>query len=88
MEINGPKQPNSIRPIAADQPDVRPNRERAAGIPDISTSTQTAAVLEALADSTSNIRENLVQEIRLKVAAGEYLQSKAVYETADAILNL
>ena len=36
----------------------------------------------------SDVRETLVQEIKLKLQAGEYATQKAIYDTADAILNL
>ena len=44
--------------------------------------------LLSLVSDTSEVRDNLVQEIKLKLQTGEYLTHKAAVETADAILNL
>jgi anti-sigma28 factor (negative regulator of flagellin synthesis) len=54
------------------------------------TSIETSSVesLYALMGNTAEVRDSLVQEIKLKVEAGEYLTQKAAVETADAILNL
>ena len=38
--------------------------------------------------NVSEVRDALVQEIKVKYQAGEYLTQKAAVETADAILNL
>lgn len=88
MEIHGSNQPKPIRPVPPSKSGIQAGQSGGASTPAQADVTQASAVLQALADSTSNVRNDLVQEIKLKVVAGEYLQSKAIYDTADAILNL
>ncbi len=53
-----------------------------------SIETNSIESLTSLLEGGAEVRESLVQEIKLKVQAGEYLTQKAAVETADAILNL
>lgn len=55
-----------------------------------STSIETGSIeaLSSLLENGSQVRESLVQEIKLKIQVGEYLTQKSAVETADAILNL
>ena len=64
--------------------------QRASGTEGASTSIETNSIadLTALLEGGSDVRESLVQEIKLKIQVGEYLTQKAAVDTADAILNL
>ena len=55
-----------------------------------STSIDTSSIesLTALLEGGAEVRESLVQEIKLKIQVGEYLTQKSAVDTADAILNL
>lgn len=83
---------HSLRPKI--QPNSTPPKPEKSGnggsapIKQASVNTQSTENLLATIGDVSEIRETLVQEIKLKLQAGEYLTQKAAVETADAILNL
>ncbi len=60
------------------------------GLEGTSASIETNSIesLTALLSGGAEVRESLVQEIKLKIQVGEYLTQKAAVDTADAILNL
>ena len=64
--------------------------QRASGPHEASTSIDTNSIeaLNTLLGNGAEVRESLVQEIKLKIQVGEYLTQKSAVETADAILNL
>ncbi len=64
--------------------------QKASGPSGASTSIDTSSIeaLTALLGGGSEVRETLVQEIKLKIQVGEYLTQKSAVDTADAILNL
>jgi len=74
------------------QPNVgKVSNQRASGLEGTSASVETSSIenlTALLEDGVSNVRDSLVQEIKLKIQTGEYLTQKAAVDTADAILNL
>lgn len=64
--------------------------QQASGPEGASTSIETNSIeaLTSLLEGGAEVRESLVQEIKLKIQVGEYLTQKSAVETADAILNL
>ena len=63
---------------------------KASGLSSAAPSIDTSSIesLTSLLAGGAEVRESLVQEIKLKIETGEYLTQKAAVETADAILNL
>ena len=85
---------NSLRPHFASQ-NSQTNvgkiaNQKASGTVGASTSIDTKSIgeLTALLEGGAEVRESLVQEIKLKIQIGEYLTQKSAVDTADAILNL
>jgi anti-sigma28 factor (negative regulator of flagellin synthesis) len=64
--------------------------QKASGLSSASPAIETNSIeaLTSLLVGGAEVRESLVQEIKLKIQTGEYLSQKAAVETADAILNL
>ncbi|QEG23355.1 hypothetical protein [Mariniblastus fucicola] len=92
MEINNGN--NLLRPhIQSQQTQAKVGHvssQAASGPEGASTSIDTSSVemLNALLGGGSEVRESLVQEIKLKIEVGEYLTQKSAVDAADAILNL
>ncbi|MEM7454251.1 MAG: hypothetical protein AAF456_07835 [Planctomycetota bacterium] len=84
--LNGPHYLKNQNTAAA----KRPGRTTANPSADSQPSVETQATghLKNLAAASSDVRENLVQEIRLKLQTGEYLKQQAAYDAAESILNL
>lgn len=63
---------------------------KGSGVNAASNSIDTSSLegLTKLLAGGSEVRETLVQEIKLKIQVGEYLTQKSAVDTADAILNL
>lgn len=51
-------------------------------------SLSSTAELENLIAQSADVRESLVADIKLRLAAGEFASDQAAYNTAESILNL
>lgn len=66
------------------------SNQQANGLDGASSSIDTNSIeaLNTLLGNGAEVRESLVQEIKLKIQVGEYLTQKSAVETAEAVLNL
>jgi anti-sigma28 factor (negative regulator of flagellin synthesis) len=51
-------------------------------------SLSSTSELENLLSQSADVRDSLVADIKLRLAAGEFASDQAVYKTAESILNL
>lgn len=51
-------------------------------------SLSSTAELESLIAQSADVRESLVADIKLRLAAGEFASDQAAYNAAESILNL
>lgn len=83
---------NSVRPPHSNEiakPAANPNGSVAiGGSPLTSVDTQSINGVLKLMTGASEIRESVVNDIKLKIQSGEYLAKQDAFETASSILNL
>jgi anti-sigma28 factor (negative regulator of flagellin synthesis) len=85
---NHPIQRPSIANNSASAKALQSQQTARANVELTTVSTSSTSELQNLLAQSGDVRDSLVADIKIRLAAGEFATQQAAYETAESILNL